>query len=399
MRPCLAKWRRAKPRRALAALLIAFVALAGAAVPPAAAQDPAQVPIKIGTFLTVSGHGAFLGAPALAALQMGIEKLNQNGGLLGRKVVLVFYDVGLDIPKAQTAVRRLIDVDKVDVIVGGSTTGTSMAVVPLVQQTGIPFISLANAVSLVEPVKQWVFKTSHTDRLACQRIFDDLAKRGFKQVGVLSGDSGFGRSMHYQCLSVAQEYGIQVVADEVYPALARDMTVELSNVLVNPGVQAILNFGIGEGPVIVTRNWHKLESHVPLYVSHGVATREYLRLAGRAAEGVRLPAPPLIVGAKLPPDDYQRPVIMDFIHNYEARWKVPPSVQGGYAFDGLGLAVAAIGRAQSTRKDLVRSQLEHLKQFVGVTGIIHMSEEDHQGLGGSAFRMVEVHNGDWVVID
>ena len=106
-------------------------------------------PIRIGAFLAVTGPAAFLGDPEQKTLELYVGKLNAAGGLLGRKLELVSYDSAGDAEKARTFARRLIEQDKVDVIVGGSTTGETMAVVPLAEAAGIPFISLAGAVVII----------------------------------------------------------------------------------------------------------------------------------------------------------------------------------------------------------------------------------------------------------
>src|ERR1051325_4629288 len=98
-------------------------------------------PIKIGAFLAVTGDGAYVGAPQLATLQLYIELINKQGGLLGRSLELVYYDVGIDTKTAQTAVHRLIEIDNADLIIGGSTTGAAMAVLPQIEQGQIPFIA------------------------------------------------------------------------------------------------------------------------------------------------------------------------------------------------------------------------------------------------------------------
>ena len=95
-------------KRSLAAAFIV-----GALVIVAPTQLRAQEPIRIGTFLSVTGAGAFLGAPALATLKLYVDLTNAQGGLLGRRLSLIQYDVGIDTRAAQTAVRRLIDKDKV----------------------------------------------------------------------------------------------------------------------------------------------------------------------------------------------------------------------------------------------------------------------------------------------
>ena len=90
--------------------------------------------------------------PELKTLQMYIDKINADGGVLGKQLELVHYDVDVSADKARTSTKRLLDDDQVDVIVGGSTTGTTMAAVPLVERAGVPFISLAGAVVIIEAV-------------------------------------------------------------------------------------------------------------------------------------------------------------------------------------------------------------------------------------------------------
>ena len=171
-----------------------------AALLAASAAAQAQEPIRIGSFLSVTGPAAFLGDPEQKTLELYVEKINAAGGVLGRKLALTVYDSGGDAEKARAFAKRLIEQDKVDLIIGGSTTGETMAVVPLVEQAQIPFISLAGAVVIVEPVKKWVFKTPHSDRQACERIFGDMKARGLSKVALISGAGGFDKSMRGQCL-------------------------------------------------------------------------------------------------------------------------------------------------------------------------------------------------------
>jgi branched-chain amino acid transport system substrate-binding protein len=358
----------------------------------------AQEPIRIGAFLSVTGPAAFLGDPEQKTLELYVEKLNAAGGLLRRKIQLVSYDDGGDAEKARTFAKRLIEQDKVDVIVGGTTTGTTMAVVPLVEAAGVPFISLAGAVVIVEPVKKWVFKTPHTDRMACEKIFVDMKARGTTRIALISGAGGFDKSMRGECLKVAKKQGIEVIADESYGPADTDMTAQLTKIRQNPQVQAVLNAGFGQGPAIVTRNHKQIGMSVPLYQSHGVASKEFIKLAGDAAEGVRLPAAALLVAETLPDSDAQKKVVLAYKREYESRFKSDVSTFGGHAWDGLMLAAEAIRRANGTDKARVRDALESIRGFMGTAGVFNLSATDHMGLDLSAFRMLEVRKGDWTLV-
>jgi branched-chain amino acid transport system substrate-binding protein len=374
----------------LLATLAAALLAAGAAF--------AQEPIRIGAFLAVTGPAAFLGDPEQKTLELYVEKLNAAGGALGRKLQLVSYDSAGDAEKARTFVKRLIEQDKVDVIVGGSTTGETMAVVPLVEAAGVPFLSLGGAVVIIEPVKKWVFKTSHTDRMACERIFLDMRGRKIERIGLISGTGGFDKSMRAECLKVAPNYKVSIVADETYSDGDTDMTAQLTKIKNAPGVQAVLCTGYQQGGIIVIKNRRQLAIGMPLYLSHGAASKEFLKLGGEALEGARLPAPALLIAEQLSDTDPQKQVMVAYKRDYEARFKEDISGFGGYAYDGIMLSVQAIRRAGSTKKDAVRDALENIKGYVGATGVVNMSAAHHMGLDLTAFRMLEVKKGDWTLV-
>ena len=378
-------------QRFVSGLAAGLVGMALVAAPLQAAET-----IKVGTFLAVTGPASFLGDPELKTLQMYVDEINAEGGLMGRQIELVHYDSGANPKKAVDFVKRLIQRDKVDVIVGGSASGETMAVTPQVEKAGIPFISLAGSIKIVQPVKKWVFKTPHTDRMAAAKIYEDMNKRGIKKVALISGSGGFDKSGRAQSLDLAPEYGITIVADETYGGKDTDMTAQLTKIRATDA-EAILNFGFGTGPAIVTKNIRQLGITVPLYQSHGVASKKYIELAGDAANGVRLPASALLVADKLPDSDPQKAVLMVYKTKYEAKHG-SVSTFGGHAYDGLMIAVEAIKRAGSTDKEAVRAEIEKTTNFIGADGIYNMSASDHLGLDEASFVMVEVSNGGWKML-
>ncbi|WP_431854992.1 ABC transporter substrate-binding protein [Azospirillum sp.] len=363
------------------------------------APRAAEPPIKIGAVLSVTGGASFLGDPEKKVLELFVDKINKDGGVKGRKLQLTVYDDGGAADKAASFTKRLIDSDAVDIIIGGTTTATTMAAVPLAEKAEIPFISLAGAVVIVEPVKKWVFKTPHTDRLAAEKVFADVKKRGLSKVALISEDAGFGKSGHDQSVLIAKDLGIEIVADEVYSPKDSDVTAQLTRIRNAPGVQAVFNFGFGQGPAIVTRNYQQLGIALPLYQSHGVASKEYIKLAGPASEGVRLPASGLVIADQLPATDPQKPVVTTFKKTYEDTFRMEASAFAGHAYDGLMMALAAIQRAGGTDKAKVRDEIEKTTNFVGTGGMVTMSAKDHMGLKPDAFHMVEVRKGDWALLD
>jgi branched-chain amino acid transport system substrate-binding protein len=224
-----------------------------------------------------------------------------------------------------------------------------------------------------------------------------MKKRSITKVALLSETSGFGQSGKKETEGVAAKYGITLVANETYGPKDTDISPQLTKIKNAPGVQAVFVFGLGQGPAIVTKNYKQLGITLPLYQSHGVASDDFLKLAGPAAEGVRLPSPAQLIPGKLAANDPQKPVVVAYELAYKTRYKQDVSTFGGYAYDGLMIAVDAIKRAGSTDKAKVRDAIEATKGYVGSSGNVTMSPTDHMGLDLTSFRMLEIKGGDWTI--
>jgi branched-chain amino acid transport system substrate-binding protein len=361
---------------------------------------PALADIKIGATISETGPASFLGDPEAKTLRMLVEEINAAGGVNGEQLQLIMYDDGGDPNKARTFATRLLEDDEVVAVIGGTTTGTSMAIIPVFEDAEVPFISLAGAIEIIDPVQPYTFKTPHTDRMACAKIFENMKKNGFTKIGLISGSDGFGASMRKQCLAIIGDYGIEVLADETYGPTDADMTPQLTNIKGKDGIQAVLNPGFGQGPAIVTRNYAQLAVGLPLYQSHGVASDSFIELAGaEAAEGVRLPGTALLVAGLLPENDPQRAVVVAYKEAYEKATGKPVSTFGGYAHDALRILVDAIKRAGSADPSAIRDAIEGTSGLVGTTGTVTMSAEDHLGLDLSAFRMLQIEKGGWKIVE
>lgn len=358
----------------------------------------AAEPIKVGAILSTTGPAASLGEAEAKALTLEVDRLNAAGGVTGRPLALVTYDDGSDAAKANGLAKRLIESDGVAVVIGGTTTGATMAIAPVVEKAAMPFVSLAGGIVIVDPVKKWVFKTPHTDRMAVAKVFADLRKRGLTKVAMLTDTSGFGQSGRKEAQALAASSGIEIVADETYGPKDTDVTAQLTKIR-SVGPQALFVFGFGQGAAVVTKNVVQLGITVPHYQSHGVASKEYLDLSGPAVEGVRLPTPALTIWDRLAETDPQKPVVTDFVTRYRARYGDEPSTFAGYAFDAIGLWSAAVTRAGSTDAAKVRDAIEATRGHVGTSGVVNMSPTDHMGLETDAFRMVVVEKGRFVPLD
>ena len=370
--------------------LIALALFVGQAMVARAAE-----PIRIGAIFSVTGPASFLGEPERNTAKMLEEDINKSGGLLGRKVEIIVYDDETDATKAVTAVGRLIKKDQVVAIVGPSTSGSTLAIVPKAEEAKIPLVSCAAAKKIVDPVKRWVFKTPASDILAVTKIFTDLKKNRITRIAILTASDAYGAGGREDIKELVPKSGLAIVADEVYGPKDTDMTAQLTKIK-GTDAQAIVCWGTNPGPAVVARNRVQLGITIPLYMSSGVASKKFIELAGAAnAEGVLLPAGRLIVEDQVPANQPQKKVLSGYIKEYESKYKQPVSTFGGHAWDAVMLVFQAIRDAKSSNPSAIRDALEKIKGFQGTAGEFNFSEKDHNGLTEEAFVMVKIHNGDW----
>ncbi|BBD10039.1 ABC transporter substrate-binding protein [Desulfovibrio ferrophilus] len=352
--------------------------------------------IKIGAVLSVTGPASFLGEPEKNTLLLLEEQINASGGILGKQIELVIYDDETNVNKCVLAADKLIKKDRVVAVVGPTVSGNTLAIMNKFPRAKTPLVSCAAAEKIVKPVNPWVFKTPQTDRHAVQKILTHAQAAGLKNIAILTVSNGFGQAGRAVLKELVPAGGMNLIADEVYGPKDTDMTVQLTKIKsLNP--DAIICWGTNPGPAVVAMNRVQLGIATPLYMSHGVASRKFIELAGEAANGLMLPAGRMIAVDQIPADHPQQPVLAAYVKDYETKFNIPVSTFGGYAYDALMLVKAAIEKAGSADPSAIRDSLESITGYVGATGEYNFSKTEHNGLDESAFVMVAIENGDWKV--
>jgi len=376
--------------------IIKVTMLALCLISAAAGLSWAAEPIRIGGLFAVTGPPSFLGEPERNTAQMVVDEINSAGGIKGRMLKLTVYDTQGDATKAVQAANRLIKEDKVSAIIGPSTTGETMAIIPVVEKEGIPLVSCAAGSKISDPVKKWVFKTAQNDSLAVAKIYEHLRKLKIHRVALITVSDSFGSLGREQLKLQAGNFGITVVADETFGPKDTDMTVQLTKIR-GGTAQAIACWGTNPGPAIVARNVKQLGLKIHLYMSHGVSSKKFIDLAGDAAEGIILPSGRVIVAEKLPVSDPQRKPLLSYINDYKRHYQAEGDHFGGHAWDAIMLLKGAIERGGDT-PEAIQKELENTKKFHGIGGTFNFSSQDHAGLTKDAFVLVAIKNKDWVLV-
>lgn len=377
-------------------VLVCVAAVIFATGTPAFAAEGLD-PIKVGAIFSVTGPAAFLGAPEQKTAEMLRDKINEAGGINGRKIELIVKDSGGSAEKAVSSAKQLMEEEGVLAIIGPSTSGESMAIKQLCQEGSTILISCAAAETIVNPVASYVFKVPQKDSDAARLIYQTMKSKGIAKVGVIASADGFGDGGKAQLQKLAPEYGITVVIAESYDAKATDLTDVLTKVK-GAGVEALVNWTITPAQSLVAKNMKQIAFDVPLYQSHGFGNIKYAQQSGAAAEGTLFPCGRLLVAEVLPEDHPQKAVLTQYKKDYESLYKEDVSTFGGHAYDALLVLTEAIKKAKSVETDRVREALENLKGVVGTAGIFNFSPEDHNGLTIDAFEMQTVKDGKFALM-
>jgi branched-chain amino acid transport system substrate-binding protein len=359
----------------------------------------AHADINVGVTLSATGPAASLGIPEKNTIALMPKTI------AGQKVNYIVLDDASDTTMAVNNTRKLISENKVDVILGSTTSPNSLAMIDVVAEAKTPMISLAASSRIVEPQdakRRWVFKTPQNDIMMSLAIATHMANQGVKTVAFIGFSDAYGEGWYQEFVKAAGLKSIQVVAKESY---ARSDTAVTGQVLKAMAAKpdAILIAGSGTPAALPQKTLHERGYTGKIYQTHGVANGDFLRVGGKDVEGTFLPSGPVLVAQQLPANHPVRKSATAYIDAYEAAYgKGTVSTFGGHAWDAGLLMTHAVPVALKKAKPgteafrvALRDALEQVKEMPGAHGIFNMSPGDHLGLDQRGRVMVKIENGTW----
>lgn len=349
---------------------------------------------KIGAVLSTSGPAAPLGQPEQRSLQLLEDKINKEGGIDGVKVKFIIEDDESDPAKASVATTKLIKQENVLAVIGSSSTGATLAMVPVATKEKIPQVCCAAGTKITQPVNKWVFRTPPSDSMAIEKVLQYL-KNNLKvtKIAILHDSNAFGTGGADELRAKAPDSGIQVVAREQYGSTDTDMTAQLTKVKQTPA-QAIVVWGTNPGPASIAKNMQQLNMTIPYVSSHGIANKKFIELAGPAANGVVLPAGRLLIPSSIPSGSDWRKAVDDFTALYKKTYGIDIDTYAAHGWDAGLIITDALKRAGNDPLKL-RDEIEKTDKLVGVDGVYTYSPTNHDGLKVSDLIMIKIVNGAW----
>ncbi|MDQ6639899.1 MAG: ABC transporter substrate-binding protein [Pseudomonadota bacterium] len=373
--------------------------LAAAAFAGALAAPVARAEIHIGVILSTTGPGASLGIPEEQTIRMW------PGELAGEKVRFTILNDGSDTSTAAKNAARLINEDKVDIIIGASVTPPSLVVVEAAGAAQVPVISLAGGGAIVLPQdgpRKWAFKLSPTEQLQSGIVLDHLLKAKGKTMATISFANSYGEGFLKAFEPVAQAKGVKIVASERYNANDQSVTAQVLKVIAaNP--DAVYIFAAGTPGALPQIELARRGYKGPVYQTQGVANNDFLRVGGKDLDGSYMTVAPALVPEQLADSNPTKKPGLDYVQRYEAKYGAGSrSLFGATAWDALLITQQAAREALKKSRPgtpefraALRDAIENLRDFAGAEGVYNMSDKDHNGVDARSQVLVKIENGAW----
>ena len=372
-----------------ARIAIALCATAFLAV-PAAAQ------IRIGLMVSATGPTSAIGIPQ-----------KNTGDILPKKigdatVEYISLEDGGDATRAVQNIKKLVQENNIDALIGPSTTPNAFAILDVVAEAKVPMMATVGTSAVVEPIdakKRWVFKTTQNDDLIAAALLKHMAKNGVKTIGFIGFNDPYGDNWLKVFSALGEKAGVKVVATERFNRTDQSVTGQtLKLIAAKPDAMLIAAVG---GPAVLPQATLRDQGFKgTIYQTHAVATDDFIKLGKDKVEGTILAAGPMLVIDEIPDSNPTKKVAQNYIAQYQKQFGSVPATFGANTWDAGLLLERAIPSALKVAKpgteafrSALRDALEAEREVVGCQGVFNMSATNHNGMDERARVLVTVKDG------
>jgi branched-chain amino acid transport system substrate-binding protein len=352
--------------------------------------------VRIGLMVSATGPTAAIGIPqkntgALLATRIGETTIDY-----------VQLEDGGDTTRAVQNARKLLAEDRVDAIIGPSTTPNALAILDIIAENKVPLLATVGTSSVVEPIdakRRWVFKTTQNDDLIASALIEHMRKNRVRTVGFIGFNDAYGENWYKVFGALAEKSGVGIVANERYARNDSSVTAQALK-LVAARPDAVLIAAVGGPAVLPQTTLYDQGYKGRVYQTHAVATDDFIRLGREKVEGTILAAGSMLVIDDIADSDPIKQVATGYMTAYEKRFGTRPATFGANTFDAGLLLQRAIPIALRAAKPgteefriALRDALEQQQGVVGCQGVFNMSPSNHNGMDERARVLVVVKDG------
>ncbi|MEP7101763.1 MAG: ABC transporter substrate-binding protein [Burkholderiales bacterium] len=357
--------------------------------------------IKVGVLVSSTGPASVIGVPQRNSAKMLPAKVGSAN------VEYVVLDDGGDATAAVNNAKKLISEDKVDAMIGPSISPNAMAILSFVAESKTPLIAAVGTDGVILPMdaqRKWVFKSSQANQLILQVEVNHMVSSQVKTLALLRVNDSLGEEWSKSLAPIIEKAGIKLVAEERFQRTDSSIAAQAIRI-VAAKPDAVLVAAAGGTSALGQQSLVDRGFRGKVYQTNGAATDEFIRLAGKAAEGALMAAGPMQVVEQLGDGSAIKKAGLDYMAAYEKLYGVKPSTFGSNVYDAGLLLQAAIPVALKTAapgtaefRAALRDAIEASKGVVGTQGIYNMTPANHNGMDREAALMMTVTQGRWMLV-
>jgi branched-chain amino acid transport system substrate-binding protein len=325
----------------------------------------------------------------------------------GQTVTYISLDDASDPTASVLALKKLINEEKVDAIIGPSGSPAAMGAIQFVAEAGVPLLAPVGTAAVVLPMteqKKWVFKTTQNDDLIGRALVEHMSKTGVKTVGFIGTADPYGENWGKVVADLAGKAGIKVVASERFQRQDTSLTAQGLKILVAKP-DAVLIAAPGSSAVMPQTTLFDQGYRGKVYQTHGAALPDFLKLGGKKVEGTILAASLMLVLGEVPDSHPAKKVATKYVGAYKKLYGVEPATFGGNVYDAGLLLERAIPLALKKGnpgtpefRSALRDAIEQTRDLPATQGVYNMTAADHSGFDERGREMITVKDGQWALL-
>ena len=355
--------------------------------------------LKVGLSVSLSGPNSSLGVPYAKGMQAALAYKPEVNG---RKIQLIVLDDGSDPTTAGRNARKLVDEDKVDLLMGTSGVPAAIAMAQVARDAKVPMIGLT-PIQLDAADNPWVVTVAQPTQLMVDAVVERMKKDGIKAVGYIGFSDAWGDLVYNALMKAAPAAGIKVLGNERYARADASVTGQVLKLLAMKP-DAVMTGGAGTPGALPFLALTERGFKGPMYGQHGLINPDFVRVVGSATQGALMPTGPVIVAEQLPADYPTRKIALDFRAVFQKVNNAPSSdAFSAYSFDGWLVFTDAAARTKGEPgtpefRLALRDAIVTTKEVVGTHGVYNFKAGDIYGVDQRARVLVKIDNGQWKLV-
>ncbi|WP_301117781.1 ABC transporter substrate-binding protein [Pusillimonas sp. (ex Stolz et al. 2005)] len=356
--------------------------------------------VSVGVVVSTTGSGAVLGIPYRNVFEILPKEI------AGKPAKYIVLDDASDVTTGVRNAKKLIEENKVDVLVGSNSVPITRALMQTAVEYKVPLLALG-PVELNGQEHPWSFGVPQPMPLMISAVLEHMKQNGVKRLGFIGFADAWGDAVYKALQTQTVIPDLEITNDERYQRNDVSLTTQALKVMANKPDAVMVGASGAPGAlphIALNERGYKRT----VYNGHGSVSGDFIRIGGAHAEGTVAPTGPFLFAEQLPDSNPVKPVATKYLAMYDEAYGVSArSPFAGYAFDAYLLLQAAVPSALKTAtpgtpefRQALRDALENdVKGVVGTHGVYTMTPEDHNGLDHWARVLVEVKDGKWVLMD